>query len=83
MAEIGPSGKEEKNLPSGLKPFRDSLYRTLWFAVLFSYIGSAMYDVGASWLMTSIAPNPLFVSLITTASTTTNFSICFAIRSIV
>ena len=28
-----------------------------------------MYDVGASWLMTSLAPNPLFVSLITTAST--------------
>jgi MFS family permease len=69
MAGIGPSGKEGKNSPSGLKPFRDGLYRALWFAVLFSYIGSAMYDVGASWLMTSIAPNPLFVSLITTAST--------------
>ncbi|MFZ0512542.1 MAG: MFS transporter [Candidatus Nitrosopolaris sp.] len=38
-------------------------------AALFSYIGAAMYDVGASWLMTSLAPNPLFVSLITTAST--------------
>ena len=35
----------------------------------FSYIGAAMYDVGASWLMTSLAPNPLFVSLITTATT--------------
>jgi hypothetical protein len=32
---------------------------------LFSYIGGAMYDVGASWLMTSLAPKPLFVSLIT------------------
>jgi len=28
-----------------------------------------MYDVGASWLMVSIAPNPLLVSLITTATT--------------
>jgi MFS family permease len=28
-----------------------------------------MYDIGASWLMTSLAPNPLFVSLITTAAT--------------
>lgn len=27
-----------------------------------------MYDVGASWLMTSLAPTPLWVSLVTTAS---------------
>ena len=54
---------------SGLSPFRSSLYRMLWIASLFSYVGAAMYDVGASWLMTSLAPNPLFVSLITTATT--------------
>jgi MFS family permease len=29
----------------------------------------AMYDVAASWLMTSLAPNPLSVSFITTAGT--------------
>jgi MFS family permease len=61
---------EEENISaSGSSPFRSSLYRTLWIAALFSYIGAAMYDVGASWLMTSLAPNPLFVSLITTATT--------------
>ena len=54
---------------SGLSPFKSSLYRMLWIASLFSYVGAAMYDVGASWLMTSLAPNPLFVSLITTATT--------------
>ncbi|MGB8027341.1 MAG: MFS transporter [Nitrososphaeraceae archaeon] len=54
---------------SGLSPFKSSLYRMLWIAALFSYVGAAMYDVGASWLMTSLAPNPLFVSLITTATT--------------
>ena len=54
---------------SGLSPLRSSLYRILWIASLFLYIGAAMYDVGASWLMTSLAPNPLFVSLITTATT--------------
>lgn len=53
---------------SGLSPLKSNLYRTLWIAALFSYVGAAMYDVGASWLMTSLAPNPLFVSLITTAS---------------
>ncbi|MDQ2685750.1 MAG: MFS transporter [Thermoproteota archaeon] len=40
----------------------------LWIAALFSYVGIAMYDVGASWLMTSLVPDPLFVSLITTAT---------------
>src|ERR687897_1337084 len=54
---------------SGLSPFKYSIYKTLWIAVLFSYVGAAMYDVGASWLMTSLAPNALFVSLITTATT--------------
>src|SRR6187551_534031 len=54
---------------SGLSPFKSSLYRMLWIASLFSYVGAAMYDVGASWLMTSLAPNPLLVSLITTSTT--------------
>src|SRR5262245_53507555 len=61
--------RKKESLVSGLSPFKDSLYRTLWIAALFSYVGAAMYDVGASWLMTSLAPNPLFVSLIITAST--------------
>src|SRR5436309_5878566 len=52
----------------GLSPFRNSVFRTLWTASFFSYIGAAMYDVGASWLMTSLAPTPLSVSLVTTAS---------------
>ena len=65
----GQLDKEEDISESGLSPFKSSLYRMLWIAALFSYIGAAMYDVGASWLMTSLAPNPLFVSLITTATT--------------
>src|SRR5918996_5707352 len=61
---------EEENIPaSSLSPFRSNLYSTLWIAALFLYIGASMYDVGASWLMTSLAPNPLFVSLVTTATT--------------
>jgi MFS family permease len=67
MVEIdGQPHKQE--IKSGLSPLKSSLYRTLWIATLFSYVGSAMYEVGASWLMTSLAPNPLFVSLITTAT---------------
>jgi predicted MFS family arabinose efflux permease len=70
MVEREGQPHDEENIPaSGLSPFRSSLYRTLWIAALFLFIGAAMYDVGASWLMTSLAPNPLFVSLITTATT--------------
>jgi MFS family permease len=64
----GQLGKEGEISASGLSPFKSSLYRMLWVAALFSYVGAAMYDVGASWLMTSLAPNPLFVSLVTTAT---------------
>ena len=69
MVEREDRNQKEKISSSGLSPLRYSLYRAFWFAALFSYIGAAMYDVAASWLMTSLAPNPLFVSLITTAST--------------
>src|SRR5918995_3783854 len=71
--------KQENISALGLGPFKCTIFRTLWIAVLFSYIGAAMYDVGASWLMTSLAPNPLFVSLITTATTLPIF--LFAIPS--
>ena len=71
--------KEENPIASSLSPFRSSLYSTLWTAALFLYTGAAMYDIGASWLMTSLAPNPLFVSLITTATTLPIF--LFAIPS--
>jgi len=69
MAEKeGDKDKQESISKSGLSPLKSAMYRTLWSAALFSYVGAAMYDVGASWLMTSISPNPLFVSLITTAT---------------
>src|SRR5215207_9413508 len=69
MVEREGQPHEEENTPaSGWSPLKSSLYRTLWIAALFLFIGAAMYDVGASWLMTSLAPNPLFVSLITTAT---------------
>jgi MFS family permease len=64
-----PEDKQENISASGLSPFKSAIFRTLWIVALFSYVGAAMYDVGASWLMTSLAPNPLFVSLVTTATT--------------
>src|SRR6478672_5550666 len=68
MVKRGNRGSEGKISTFGLSPFQNSIYRALWIASFFSYVGAAMNDVGASSLMTSIAPNPLLVSLITTAS---------------
>lgn len=65
----GLNEESKKPSQSGVSPFKSSMYRSLWVAALFSYVGAAMYDVGASWLMASISSDPLFVSLITTATT--------------
>ena len=70
--------KQENISALGLSPFKSTIYRTLWIAVLFSYVGAAMYDVGASWLMTSLAPNPLLF-LYHNCYYSTNLSICVTI----
>ncbi len=50
-------------------PLRGSLFRALWIASAVSNIGTWMHDVGAAWLMTSLAPNsPLLVALMQAAS---------------
>lgn len=40
----------------------------LWIASIFSNIGSWMHEVGAGWLMTSLAPSPLMVALVQAAT---------------
>ena len=49
-------------------PLAQSLFRWIWIASLASNIGTWMQNVGASWLMTSLSPSPLMVSLIQTAA---------------
>jgi MFS family permease/quinol monooxygenase YgiN len=50
-------------------PLKLGLFRLLWLATLVSNIGTWMHDVGAAWLMTSLAPTPLMVALVQTATT--------------
>lgn len=45
-------------------PLRRQLFRALWIAAVASNLGTWMHEVGASWLMTQLAPSPLMVSLI-------------------
>jgi MFS family permease len=49
-------------------PLRRPVFRSIWLASLVSNLGTWMQNVGAAWLMTSLAPSPLFVSLVQAAS---------------
>ncbi len=44
-------------------PLRESLFRALWLATLVSNIGTWVQEVGTVWLMTSLAPTPIMISL--------------------
>jgi len=47
MVEKELGGEKQENISkSELSPLRSTMYRTLWIAALFSYVGVAMYDVG-------------------------------------
>jgi MFS family permease len=51
-----------------LAPLQRPVFRALWIASVASNIGTWMQEVGAAWLMTSLTPSPLFVSLIQAGS---------------
>src|SRR5213078_1019165 len=48
-------------------PFKYQLFRALWISSTASHIGSYMTDVGQGWLMSTLTPSPLIVSLLLTA----------------
>ena len=50
-------------------PLHHKVFRMLWIASVASNIGSWMHEVGAGWLMTSLAPTPLMVALVQAATT--------------
>src|SRR3954453_15516188 len=53
--------------PSTWSPLANRLYRAILIASAVSHIGSYMTDVGQGWLMASLTPSPLIVSLLLTA----------------
>jgi MFS family permease len=53
--------------PSTLSPFRHRVFLALSLASFSSNLGNAIQSVGASWLMTSIAPRADMVALVQTA----------------
>jgi MFS family permease len=55
------------------RPLRLPLFRALWLAAVASNVGTWMHNVGAEWLMTTLAPSPLLVALMQTAETAPAF----------
>ena len=49
------------------------LFRALWLASVASNLGTWMHNVGAEWLMTTLAPTPFVVALMQTAETAPTF----------
>lgn len=58
-----------KEASSAQSPFRHRTFLILWLATVLSNTGTWMHDVGAGWLMTSLAPSPLIVAMVQTATT--------------
>jgi MFS family permease/quinol monooxygenase YgiN len=63
-----PNSSGSTSPPSTWAPLRQPVFRALWTASAFSSVGTWMHDVGAAWLMTSLAPNsPFWVALMQAA----------------
>jgi MFS family permease len=57
-----------RNSPT-LAPFRSRIFALIWSASLVSNFGSLIQTVGASWMMTSIAPSADMVALVQASTT--------------
>ena len=55
-------------LPSALIPLRHPLFRMLWTANVVVSLGVWMQNTGAGWLMTTLDPDPLSVSMVQAAT---------------
>src|ERR1700751_3148031 len=54
--------------PSAWDALRYPVFRSLWIATVVSNVGGWMYNAAAGWLMTSLSPSPLIVSLVQVAN---------------
>ena len=53
---------------SAWSPFRHATFTVIWSATVVANIGTWMYNAASGWLMTSLDPDPLIVSLVQVAN---------------
>src|SRR5262245_5992396 len=56
-------------------PLTHPVFRALWIASTISHVGSYMTDVAQGWLLSSLTPSPLIVSLLLTAEAVPFFAL--------
>src|SRR5947207_11533474 len=56
------------NIAVAIAPLRHPAFRALWIANLAGNTGLWIQNTGAGWLMTSLAPSPVMVSLVQAAA---------------
>jgi MFS family permease len=54
---------------SAWAPFRHTAFTVIWIALVVANVGTWMYNAASGWLMTSLDPDPLTVSLVQVATT--------------
>src|SRR5882672_8045670 len=68
MTEPAPLPVAASVAPSAFAPLRVRSFRALWLASFGSNCGTMMQNVGAAWLMTSLAGSPTMIALVQTAT---------------
>src|SRR4028119_1156100 len=63
-AQAGTGWGQAAPATSAFSPFRSRIFLAIWIASLVSNFGSLIQNVGATWLMTSLAPSADMVALI-------------------
>jgi MFS family permease len=61
--------QKERSTTSIFNPLKQPIFRMLWITNVISLVGTWMHEVGASWLMTTLAPSPFMVAMVQTATT--------------
>jgi MFS family permease len=64
----GTVGAPPVTPPPAWGALRYPVFRWLWIATVVSNVGTWMYNAASGWLMTSLSPSPLIVSLVQVAN---------------
>jgi MFS family permease len=67
-AKDPPAAASPPAAATALAPFRNRIFAVIWTATVVSNVGGWMYTVASGWLMTSLDPDPLIVSMVQVAN---------------